>query len=293
MFYGNMVALVTPMLGSGEVDWHRLETLVEWHIERGTTAIIACGSTGEAATLTDEEQRQVIRSVVKAVAGRVPVIAGTGTHSTSKTIQATQAALSEGVDACLVVTPYYNKPTQEGLFLHFDAVAKSVPLPIILYNVPGRTGVDLLPETVYRLSKITNVVGIKEATGDVQRGKVIHQQCGSSMDIYSGDDATAHQLFLEAGAKGTISVTANVTPDLMSKWYQALKADQIDLASQMNQQLMGLHQALFCESNPIPVKWAMTQMGLIAEGIRLPLTPLSESHQAKLFEVLNSLGLLG
>ena len=291
MFHGSMVALVTPMRADGAVDNEALERLVDFHVENGTDAIVAVGTTGESATLDEKEHCDVIRRVVDHAAGRTPVIAGTGANSTREAIDLTRCAQHAGADACLLVTPYYNKPTQEGLYLHFCAVAEAVAIPQILYNVPGRTAVDMLPETVFRLADISNIVGIKEATGDLSRGQEILDACGNKLDLYSGDDATAMDLIL-AGAKGDISVTANVAPKAMHEMCAAaLKGDRAE-AERINKGLLGLHQNLFLEANPIPVKWALQEMGLIPEGIRLPLTPLAESCHAPLREAMQQAGAL-
>ena len=291
MFHGSMVALVTPMRADGAVDNEALERLVDFHVENGTDAIVAVGTTGESATLDEKEHCDVIRRVVDHAAGRIPIIAGTGANSTREAIDLTRCAQQAGADACLLVTPYYNKPTQEGLYLHFRAVAEAVAIPQILYNVPGRTAVDMLPETVFRLADISNIVGIKEATGDLSRGQEILDGCGDKLDLYSGDDATAMDLIL-AGAKGDISVTANVAPKAMHDMCAAaLKGDRAE-AVRINEGLLGLHQDLFLEANPIPVKWALQEMGLIPEGIRLPLTPLAESCHAPLREAMQQAGVL-
>lgn len=274
MFHGSMVALVTPMSPDGALDHDSLARLIEFHIENGTDAIVAVGTTGESATLDEDEHCALIREVVERVRGRVPVIAGTGANATSEAIRLTRCALQGGADACLLVTPYYNKPTQEGLYLHYKAVAEAVPIPQILYNVPGRTACDLLPETVARLAAVSNIVGIKEATGNIARAREILDRCGDKIDVYAGDDATAMELML-MGGKGVISVTANVAPRLMHEMSAAALRGDRTQADMINQRLMPLHQDLFIESNPIPVKWALHQMGLIPSGLRLPLTPLS------------------
>lgn len=289
MFRGSMVALVTPMTDDGAIDEKALESLIEFHIENGTDAIVAVGTTGESATLDEEEHCYVIRHTVKVAAGRVPVIAGTGSNSTREAIVLTRCAREAGADACLLVTPYYNKPTQEGLYLHFKAIAEAVDIPQILYNVPGRTAIDMQTETVTRLSKITNIVGIKEATGDIQRARDIMAAADEHFDIYSGDDATAMELML-AGGHGVISVTANVAPKAMHDMCAAALAGDSQAASSINDSLMALHQDLFLEANPIPVKWALSEMGLIGKGIRLPLTVLSEAHHAKVRAALKSAG---
>lgn len=291
MFHGSMVALVTPMRADGALDFDALDRLVEFHVENGTDAIIAVGTTGESATLDEEEHCATIRRVVKAAAGRIPVIAGTGSNSTSEAIGLTRCAMEAGADACLLVTPYYNKPTQEGLYLHYRAIAEAVSIPQILYNVPGRTACDMLPETVARLATIPNIVGIKEATGNLDRGKKIMELCGDQLDVYSGDDATALDLIL-LGAKGDISVTANVAPRAMHAMCTAALAGDRAKATAINEKLMGLHKNLFLEANPIPVKWALQEMGLIGEGIRLPMTPLSSQHHDALRQAMKQADIL-
>ncbi len=275
MIRGSIVALVTPMhTGSLEVDWAALRELVDWHIEQGTNSIVAVGTTGESATLDVEEHAKVISAVVKQAAGRIPIIAGTGANSTREAIELTQAAANAGADACLLVTPYYNKPTQEGLYLHYKAIAEAVAIDQILYNVPGRTACDMLPATVQRLSAIDNIVGIKEATGDLGRAQQILDIAPEGFAVYSGDDATARQ-FILMGADGDISVTANVAPKLMSEMCAAALAGNAELAASIDAQLSALHKNLFIEANPIPVKWAVSQLGLIDNALRLPMTPLS------------------
>ncbi|GMR07666.1 MAG: 4-hydroxy-tetrahydrodipicolinate synthase [Gammaproteobacteria bacterium] len=277
MFHGSMVAIVTPMDVDGAVDQESLRRLVEFHVENQTDAIVVVGTTGESATLDEKEHCGVIRMFVEQVAGRVPVIAGTGANATSEAISLTRCAMEAGADACLLVTPYYNKPTQEGLFLHYRKVAEEVPIPQILYNVPGRTACDMLPETVERLSHIANIIGIKEATGDLDRAKEIIERCGERLDLYSGDDATAMECILQ-GAKGDISVTANVAPRQMHEMCAAALAGDQLRAEAINEKLIPLHNNLFLEANPIPVKWALYEMGLIPAGIRLPMTMLSGQH---------------
>lgn len=292
MFFGNMVALITPMLDDGAIDETALRNLVDFHVAAGTTAIIACGTTGEAATLSEAEQLRVIKIVQEQSAGKLAVIAGTGTNCTHKTIKLTLAAMEQGVDGCLIVTPYYNKPTQEGMFQHYAAIAEKAALPIILYNVPGRTAVDLLPETVARLAKIPNIVGIKEATGKIDRAQAIYQLCEDSMDIYSGDDITSNELMLSGHAKGVISVTANVVPKQMRELCDAAIAGDRVKAEQLDRQLATLHKAMFLEANPIPVKWALHKMGLAQQGIRLPLTVLAEKFRPELETVMQQLNLI-
>ena len=276
MITGSLVALVTPMHANGEIDWSALKSLVEWHVAEGTHGIVAVGTTGESATLTVDEHCAVIKSVIETVNGRIPVIAGTGANSTREAIELTRLAKEAGADACLLVTPYYNKPTQEGLYQHYKAVAEAVAIPQILYNVPGRTGVDMLNSTVARLAGIPNIVGIKDATGDLVRGQELLNLVGDKMAVYSGDDGTAYELIL-MGAKGNISVTANVAPKVMSAVCEAALAGNAALAKALNAPLTALHNDLFVESNPIPVKWALVHMGRMESGIRLPLTPLADS----------------
>ena len=291
MFHGSMVALVTPMHDDGSVDVSALRRLVDFHVDNGTDAIVAVGTTGESATLNMDEHCETIKQVVEQAAGRVPIIAGTGANSTAEAIELTACAQKAGADACLLVTPYYNKPTQEGLYLHHKAVADAVPVPQILYNVPGRTAVDMLSDTVVRLADIPNIIGIKEATGDMARAKELIDRCGDSFDIYSGDDATAMDLIL-LGGKGNISVTANVAPKQMHEMCAAALAGDADKARQINASLMGLHTNLFLESNPIPVKWAVQQMGLMGGGIRLPLTPFEESFHETLRQAMRDAGVI-
>jgi len=270
-----MVALVTPMHADGSLDDDALARLVEFHIENGTDAIISVGTTGESPTLSPDEHIRVIRRTVELVDHRIPVLAGAGGNATSEAIELARAAHEAGADATLQVTPYYNKPMQEGLYRHFRAVAEAVPCPHILYNVPGRTAVDLKPETVERLAAVDNIVGIKEATGDPERGREIIERCGDRMTVYSGEDKTAMELML-LGGKGDISVTANVAPRMMHDMCARAIAGDRAGAEELNNRLDALHSALFCETSPIPVKWALHEMGLIDSGIRLPLTPLTE-----------------
>ncbi len=292
MIAGSMVALVTPMTESGDVDWPALEQLIEWHIAEGTHAIVAVGTTGESATLTVEEHCAVIRRCVEISARRIPVIAGTGANATREAIELTEAARGAGADACLLVTPYYNKPTQEGLYQHFRAVAAAVAIPQILYNVPGRTACDMKNDTVVRLATVANIIGIKDATGDIPRARELIERVPASFAVCSGDDATALELIL-AGGKGDISVTANVAPKQMAQLCNAALNGDAATARAINDKLMPLHRDLFVESNPIPVKWAMQQMGRIAGGIRLPLTPLSAAAQPVVTAALRAAGILG
>ncbi len=279
-----MVAVATPMRAGvahdTALDPGALRRLVEFHIENGTDAIVAVGTTGESATLNEQEHCEVIRQVVEQVNGRIPVIAGTGANSTTEAIHLTERAKEAGADACLLVTPYYNKPTQQGLYLHFKAVAEAVAIPQILYNVPGRTACDMLPETVARLARVENIIGIKEATGNLERLAQIKALCDDDFLLLSGDDATAMEFMLRGG-HGVISVTANVAPKAMhALCMKAITGDR-DSAAAIDATLTGLHQDLFVESNPIPAKWALHQMGLIEAGIRLPLTWLSEPCHGK------------
>lgn len=289
MFHGSIVALVTPMAADGALDVPALQRLIGLHIENGTDAISVVGTTGESPTLGMEEHCEVIRLAVEFAGGRIPVIAGTGANSTTEAIALTRCAEKAGADACLLVTPYYNKPTQEGLYLHHKAIAEAVPIPQILYNVPGRTGCDMLPETVERLAAIPNIVGIKDATGNLDRGRDILERCGERLDVYSGDDATALELIL-LGAKGNVSVTANVAPALMREMCTRARAGDAKTARSINERLMPLNKSLFVEANPIPVKWALAEMGLIQGGIRLPLTPLSPQHHAVVRQALATAG---
>ncbi len=285
--------MVTPMVpGTLAVDMDALRRLVEWHTTSGTDAIVAVGTTGESATLEVDEHLAVVKACVEQADGRIPIIAGTGANSTSEAVELTRGAKEAGADACLLVTPYYNKPTQEGLVLHYRAIAEAVAIPQILYNVPSRTACDMLPETVCRLAQIDNIVGIKEATADMHRAGEIIAGCSDQFAVYSGDDATAMELML-LGGKGNISVTANIAPAQMHALCAAALAGDENKARQLNAELARLHEDLFVESNPIPVKWALAEMGLIAhDAIRLPLTPLSRPWQEPLRSLLVDTGLL-
>lgn len=290
MIAGSMVALVTPMDAQGRLDWDSLSKLVDFHLENGTHAIVAVGTTGESATLDVDEHIKVIEFVVKRVDGRIPVIAGTGANSTREAVELTRNAKNAGADACLLVVPYYNKPTQEGLYQHFKHIAEAVDIPQILYNVPGRTSCDMQAETVIRLSSVPNIIGIKEATGDLQRAKAIIDGVSPDFIVMSGDDPTAVELIL-LGGKGNISVTANVAPREMADLCEAALAGDADKARAINERLMPLHKNLFVEANPIPVKWALVEMGLMHEGIRLPLTWLSASCHETVRQALRQCGL--
>lgn len=287
MFKGSCVALVTPMNASGEIDEKNLCNLVEWHIEKGTDAIVISGSTGESATLSLSEQLQTLRTVKKITKNRLPLIAGTGTNSTSTTISHTQAAVENGADACLVVTPYYNRPTQPGLIAHYRALDQAVNIPLILYNVPSRTGCDLLPETIADLSYAKNIIGIKEATGNLSRLTALVDQCSKEFLYYSGDDPTAFE-FLNKGGHGVISITANVAPERMHRMCHAVLDKRYQEAERYEKQLAALHRMMIVEPNPIPVKWALHYMGKIKGHLRLPLTTLSEKYHHALIEALKT-----
>jgi len=281
-----MVALVTPMQTDGSVDYQSLAKLVEFHIENNTSAIISMGTTGESATLNMDEHCDVMARTVEMAKGRIPVIAGTGANSTWEAIELTRCALEGGADACLLVTPYYNKPTQEGLYLHYKKIAESVDIPQILYNVPGRTACDMLPETVKRLSVIDNIVGVKDATGDLSRLAETQALLGDTeFGLYSGDDETGAEFILRGG-HGVISVTNNVVPKAMAAMCEAALAGDRALTESLNQPLTGLHERLFIESSPIPVKWVLNQMKLIPPSLRLPMTELSEQYHQPLREAM-------
>ena len=290
MFRGSIVALVTPMLDD-HVDVQRLRELVEYHIDAGTHAIVAAGTTGESGTLTHEEKLLVFKTVVDQARERIPVIAGTAENATKSCIELTQQAMAHGVHAVLIMTPAYIKPTQEGLYQHYSHIAKAAAIPIILYNVTGRTACDLLPETVARLSSISNIIGIKEANGQMTRLQDIMRLCDGSIDVFSGDDLTAASWML-AGAKGVISVTANVAASHMAKMCDAALDGEHATCLRMHEQLMPLHQLMFVESNPIPVKWAAHRLGLMNNEIRLPLTHLSSEHCPALENALSTLQLI-
>lgn len=290
MLKGSLVAIVTPMQDDGGLDLERLRALIDFHLAEGSDGIVIVGTTGESPTVNYDEHCQLIRTAVEQVAGRIPVIAGTGANSTSEAIELTRCAKDAGVSACLLVTPYYNKPTQEGLFQHFKTVAEAVDIPQILYNVPGRTACDISNDTVLRLAQIPNIIGIKDATGNLERGTDLILRAPPDFALYSGDDASA-MAFMLLGGHGVISVTANVAPRKMHDMCVAALAGDLTKARSINAKLFGLHQKLFVEANPIPVKWVSAQLGLIGNGIRLPLTPLSSAfheilkaamHQAEL-----------
>jgi len=291
VFKGSIVALVTPMTEDERVDYDALADLIEFHIEQGTDGIVTVGTTGESATLDHQEHCEVMRFTVEQVARRIPVIAGTGSNSTREAIELTRCAKEIGADAALLVAPYYNKPTQEGLYQHYKTVAEVVALPQILYNVPGRTACDILPQTVVRLAQIDNIIGIKEATGDLSRVPEIQRRVDSDFMLYTGDDATAIDFILKGG-HGGISVTANVAPKAVHDAYAAALAGDEQRAREIDAPLADLHATLFCESNPIPVKWALQRMGKIGPTLRLPLTPLSEACQGKVEAALKTAGVL-
>jgi 4-hydroxy-tetrahydrodipicolinate synthase len=291
MFGGSMVAVVTPMTASGEIDFPAWERLLRFHTEQGTDGIVVGGTTGESPTLEARELDELVGRAVRALRGRMPVVAGAGTNSTLRTVQRARELAAAGADALLVVTPYYNKPTQQGLFEHFRAVAAAAARPIILYNVPSRTGVDLQAPTVVRLAHEPHIAAIKEATSSVERAREILASAPREFDVISGDDATAHEL-MDAGAKGVISVTANVAPRLMHELCVASTERDETRAHELDRKLAKLHAALFVESNPIPVKWALKEMGLIDDGIRLPLTRLAPQFHDQVRDGLRTAGVL-
>lgn len=290
MLTGSLVAIVTPMFDDGRLDLDALKKLIDFHVDAGTDGIVIVGTTGESPTVDVDEHCLLIKTTIEHVAGRVPVIAGTGANSTAEAIALTAKAKSLGADACLLVAPYYNKPSQEGLYQHFKAVAEAVDIPQILYNVPGRTGCDLGNDTVLRLAQIANIVGIKDATGAIERGTDLLLRAPADFAVYSGDDATAMALML-LGAKGVISVTANVAPKLMHDMCVAALQGNLAQARAANAKLFGLHQKLFVEANPIPVKWVLQQMGMIAMGIRLPLVNLSTQYHDVLRAAMKQAGI--
>jgi 4-hydroxy-tetrahydrodipicolinate synthase len=290
MLKGSLVALVTPMSADGRIDYECLERLIDWHIEQGTNALVVAGTTGESATLSKTEHVDLIRRSADIAAGRVPIFAGTGSNSTQQTIDLSLEVADSGIDGYLMVTPYYNKPTQEGLFLHFRAIADKVEKPIMLYNVPGRTAVDLLPETVERLAGHARIMGIKEATGDLSRVQPIRQACGDDFGLYSGDDETARE-FMLLGGDGVVTVTGNPAPAQMAAMAAAAISGNADEAARIDAGLEALHRDLFVEANPIPVKWALETLGRIPPGIRLPLTRLSDDQQPIVEAALHAAGL--
>lgn len=290
MLKGSLVAIVTPMLEDGSLDFPRLRALVDWHIGEGTDGIVVVGTTGESPTVDVEEHCELIRVVVEHAKKRIPVIAGTGANSTTEAIELTRYARKVGADCCLSVVPYYNKPTQEGLYLHFKTIAESVDIPQILYNVPGRTACDLQNQTVLRLAQVPNIIGLKDATGSIERSSDLVRQAPQNFAVYDGNDASALALIL-FGGQGVISVTANVAPKLMHEMCVAALKGDLAAARSINNKLFDLHKNLFVEANPIPVKWAVAQMGLIASGIRLPLTPLSAAHHETVRNAMRQAGI--
>lgn len=288
---GSIVALVTPMHEDGSVDYPALRRLIDWHIAEGTDCLGVVGTTGESPTVSTEEHCEIIRVAVEHVAGRVPVMAGAGSNSTREAIELSRYAKQVGADCTLQVVPYYNKPTQEGQYLHFRTIAEAVDIPVVLYNVPGRTVADLLPETVLRLAQVPGIVGLKEASGDIERACWLIKQTPEGFAVYSGDDPTAVALML-LGGQGNISVTANVAPRAMHELCMAAIAGNAELAAEIQLRLLPLHKQLFCEPNPIPVKWAMQRLGHCGAALRLPLTPLSASLQPLVEQALQEAGLL-
>jgi 4-hydroxy-tetrahydrodipicolinate synthase len=290
MFKGSIVAIVTPFKND-EIDEKALVDLIEWHIAQGTNAIVPCGTTGESATLDYDEHYRVIEITIKTVNGRIPVIAGTGANSTDETIMMTKKAKEMGADGVLLVAPYYNKPTQEGIYRHYRAVAEAVDIPQVLYNVPGRTAVNILPQTVARLAEIDNIVAIKEATGDMKQVSEILRLCGDRIAVLSGDDFTTFPL-MTLGGKGAISVSANVAPRDVSDMCKALEDGNIEEARRLHYKLEPLNKAMFIETNPIPVKTALSLMGKIQEEMRLPLCPMSSENKEKLKNILKNYGVI-
>ena len=287
---GSIPAILTPMLDDGSLDLPAFRRLLDWHISEGSDGIVVVGTTGESPTVNVDEHCQLIETTVQHVAKRVPVIAGTGANSTAEAIELAEFARKAGADAHLSVVPYYNKPTQEGLFQHFKAIAEAVDLPMILYNVPGRTVADMSNDTILRLAALPRIIGIKDATGNIERGTDLLKRAPDGFDVWSGDDATAMVLTL-LGAKGTISVTANVAPRLMHEMYAAALAGDLSKARELNFRLLGLHRHLFVEANPIPAKWAVQQLGLIQGGMRLPMTPLSPEYHDRVRGAMREAGL--
>ena len=291
MFKGSMVAIATPMNGDGSLDYESLERLIEFHIENKTDVIVSVGTTGESATLNFKEHSEVIKATLSVVNKRIPVIAGSGANSTSEAIELTQRSKELGADGCLLVTPYYNKPTQNGLYEHYKMIADKVNIPQILYNVPGRTSVDMLPDTVHKLSSHPNIIAIKEASGNLERSKELLEKCADNISIFTGDDKTSVRDLL-LGFKGNISVTANVAPLSMHEMCKFAIEGNAEEANKINSKLDILHDNLFAESNPIPVKWALHRMGLIKKGIRLPLTWLDSKYENILEESLYNAGII-
>jgi 4-hydroxy-tetrahydrodipicolinate synthase len=290
MITGSLVAIVTPMKSDGSLDLGGLRKLIDWHVEEGTDAIVVVGTTGESPTVDVDEHKELIRIGVEHSRGRIPVIAGTGGNSTAEAVELTESAKKVGATACLSVVPYYNKPTQEGLYLHFRKIAETVELPMIVYNVPGRTVADLQNDTVLRLAQVPGIIGIKDATANIERGTDLIRRVPRNFAIYSGDDATSLALIL-LGGQGCISVTANVAPKLMHQMCAAALVGDVKRARELNLRLLPLHQRLFVEANPIPVKWALAEMGMIEHGLRLPLSPLAEKFHQTVREALHEAGI--
>jgi len=290
MITGSLVAIVTPMKSDGSLDLAGFRKLIDWHVEEGTDGIVVVGTTGESPTVDFEEHKELIRIAVQHSRGRIPVIAGTGGNSTAEAIELTASAKKNGATACLSVVPYYNKPSQEGLYLHFRKIAESVDLPMLVYNVPGRTVADLQNDTVLRLAQVPGIIGIKDATANIERGTDLIRRLPRNFAIYSGDDATSLALIL-LGGHGCISVTANVAPKLMHQMCAAALVGDVKRARELNLKLLPLHQRLFVEANPIPVKWALAEMGMIEHGLRLPLSPLAEKFHQAVREALHEAGI--
>lgn len=290
MFFGSITALITPFR-NGEIDWQAFDNLVEWQIESGTHGVVPCGTTGESPTLTHDEHRRIVERCVAVVKGRIPVIAGTGSNSTAEAVSMTRFARQAGADAALVVTPYYNKPTQDGLFAHYRAIAETSDCPVIIYNIPGRSVVDMSVETMGRLAKIPNIIGVKDATADLSRVKKQAAACGKDFIQLSGEDGTVLE-FLKEGGVGCISVTSNVAPALCAGMHNAWKAGDTDKAASLHEKIMPLHTALFCETSPQPVKYAASRLGLCADAVRLPLVPASKKARAAVDQAIGEIGLL-
>jgi len=290
MITGSLVAIVTPMHEDGHLDLGAFRKLIDWHVEEGTDGVVVVGTTGESPTVNVDEHKEFIRIAVQHSRGRIPIIAGTGGNSTAEAIELTESAKKNGATACLSVVPYYNKPTQEGLYRHFSKIAETVDLPMIMYNVPGRTVADLQNDTVLRLAQVPGIIGLKDATANIERGTDLIRRAPRNFALYSGDDATALALIL-LGGHGVISVTANVAPKLMRQMCAAALVGDVKKARELNLQLLPLHQRLFVEANPIPVKWALAEMGMMEAGLRLPLSPLSEKFHQTVREALHEAGI--
>ena len=290
MITGSLVAIVTPMHEDGRLDLGRFKQLIDWHVAEGTDGIVVVGTTGESPTVNFDEHKELIRIAVQHSRGRIPIIAGTGGNSTVEAIELTESAKKAGATACLSVVPYYNKPTQDGLYRHFSKIAETVDLPMIVYNVPGRTVADLANDTMLRLAQVPGIIGIKDATANIERGTDLMRRAPRNFAIYSGDDATALALIL-LGGHGVISVTANVAPKLMHQMCAAALVGDVKKARELNLRLFALHQRLFVEANPIPVKWALAEMGMIEYGLRLPMSPMSEKFQQSVREALQEAGI--